>query len=142
VAVQYPQVFQRLKKSYEDWFADVSSSRPDNYAPPRIVIGTKHEPRSVLTRQDRRRGNSNGFWLLEAPEPAAYEVEVIFKEEYPTGQATITAGKARQQLDLAANKKRGHTTMMLMPAGKFKLSVDAVFNGKTQGPHQVILTVK
>ena len=139
VAIQYPQVFQRLKKSYEDWFADVSSSRPDNYAPPRIVIGTKHEPRSVLTRQDRRR---DGFWLLEAPEPAAYEGEVIFKEEYPAGQATITAGKTRQQLDLAANKKRGHTTMMMMPAGKFKLSIDAVFNGKTQGPHQVILKVQ
>jgi len=139
VAIQYPQVFQRLKKSYEDWFADVSSSRPDNYAPPRIVIGTKHEPRSVLTRQDRRR---DGFWLLEAPEPAAYEVEVIFKEEYPAGQATITAGKARQQVDLAANKKRGHTTMMMMPAGKFKLSINAVFNGKNQGPHQVILKVQ
>ena len=139
VAVQYPKVFQRLKKSYEDWFADVSSSRPDNYAPPRIVIGTKHEPRSVLTRQDRRR---DGFWLLEAPEPAAYEVEVIFKEEYPVGQATITAGKTRQQVDLAANKKRGHTTMMMMPAGKFKLSVNAVFNGKNQGPHQVILKVQ
>ena len=139
VAIQYPQVFQRLKKSYEDWFADVSSSRPDNYAPPRIVIGTKHEPRSVLTRQDRRR---DGFWLLEAPEPAAYEVEVIFKEEYPAGRATITAGKTRQQVDLAANKKRGHTTMMMMPAGKFKLSVNAVFNGKNQGPHQVILKVQ
>ena len=149
VAVQYPKVFQRLKKSYEDWFADVSSSRPDNYAPPRIVIGTKHEPRSVLTRQDWRHvtgrpwgRDSNGFWLLEAPEPAAYKVEVIFKEEYPAGQATITAGKTRQQLDLAANKKRGHTTMMMMPAGKFKLSVDAVFNGKIQGPHQVILKVQ
>ena len=149
VAVQYPKVFQRLKKSYEDWFADVSSSRPDNYAPPRIVIGTKHEPRSVLTRQDWRHvtgrpwgRDSNGFWLLEAPEPTAYEVEVIFKEEYPAGQATITAGKTRQQVDLVANKKRGHTTMMLMPAGKFKLSVDAVFNGKIQGPHQVILKVQ
>ncbi|MDC0065336.1 arylsulfatase [Verrucomicrobia bacterium] len=149
VAVQYPKVFQRLKKSYEDWFADVSSSRPDNYAPPRIVIGTKHEPRSVLTRQDWRHvtgrpwgRDSNGFWLLEAPEPAAYKVEVIFKEEYPAGQATITAGKTRQQLDLAAKKKRGHTTMMMIPAGKFKLSVDAVFNGKIQGPHQVILKVQ
>ena len=113
------------------------------------MIGTKHEPRSVLTRQDWRHvigrpwgRDSNGFWLLEAPEPTAYEVEVIFNEEYPAGQATITAGKTRQQVDLVANKKRGHTTMMMMPAGKFKLSVDAVFNGKIQGPHQVILKVQ
>jgi len=149
LAAQRPKVFQRLKKNYEDWFADVSSSRPDNYAPPRIVIGTKHEPRSVLTRQDWRHvtgrpwgRDSNGFWLLEAPEPGAYEVEVIFKETYPAGKATITAGKARQELDLVADKKRGHTTMMMLPAGKFKLSVEADFNGKIQGPHQVILTRK
>ena len=149
LAAQRPKVFQRLKKNYEDWFADVSSSRPDNYAPPRIVIGTKHEPRSVLTRQDWRHvtgrpwgRDSNGFWLLEAPEPGAYEVEVIFKETYPAGKATITAGKARQELDLVADKKRGHTTMMMLPAGKFKLSVKADFNGKIQGPHQVILIRK
>ena len=146
LAAQRPKVFQRLKKNYEDWFFDVSSSRPDNYTPPRIVIGTKHEPRSVLTRQDWRHvtgrpwgRDSNGFWLLEAPEPGAYEVEVIFKETYPAGKATITAGKARQELDLVADKKRGHTTMMMLPAGKFKLSVEADFNGKIQGPHQVIL---
>ena len=103
------------------------------------MIGTKHEPRAVLTRQDWRHvtgrpwgRDSNGFWLLEAPEPAAYKVEVIFKEEYPAGQAIITAGKARQQLDLAAKKKRGHTTMMMMPAGKFKLSVDAVSTVKSK----------
>ena len=52
-----------------------------------------------------------------------------FQETYPAGKATITAGKARQELDLVADKKRGHTTMM-MPAGKFKLSVEADFNGK------------
>ena len=149
LATHRPKVFQRLKKNYEDWFADVSSSREDNYAPPRIVIGTKHEPRSVLTRQDWRHvtgrpwgRDSNGFWLLEAPEPGAYEVEVVFKETYPAGNATITAGKARQVLDLVADKKRGHTTMMMLPAGKFKLSVEADFNGKIQGPHQVILIRK
>ena len=66
-------------------------------------------------------------------------MEVIFKETHPAGKATITAGKARQELDLVADKKRGHTTMMMLPAGKFKLSVEADFNGKIQGPHQVIL---
>ena len=32
--------------------------------------------------------------------------------------------------------------MMMLPAGKFKLSVEADFNGKIQGPHQVILIRK
>ncbi|MCR9118498.1 MAG: arylsulfatase, partial [bacterium] len=54
VAGKHPEVVQRLKKDYEAWFKDVSSTRPDNFAPPRMIIGTDHEPRSVLTRQDWR----------------------------------------------------------------------------------------
>ena len=142
-----PDVLKRLKQRYESWFADVSTSRPDNYAPPRIVIGTEHERVSVLTRQDWRHvtgtawaRDSNGFWLLEAPEPGAYEVELIFKDDHPAGKATITAGSVKTEVDVAANEPRGHFTRMQLPAGKLKLSVDVVFDGKTQGPHQVILT--
>ncbi|MDG1894942.1 MAG: arylsulfatase [Fuerstiella sp.] len=149
VAKKHPEVFQRLKTGYETWFQDVSSTRPNNYAPPRIVIGTKHELRSVLTRQDWRHiqgkpwaGNSNGFWLLEAPQTATYELEVAFSSDHPAGRATITAGPLTKQLDIAASELRGHTTDIKLPAGKLKLAVDVVFNGKTQGPHQVILTRK
>ncbi len=30
-----PEMVQKLSQSYQAWFADVSSTRPDNYAPPR-----------------------------------------------------------------------------------------------------------
>ncbi len=149
LAAKRTDVFKRLQKGYEDWFADVSSTRPDNYAPPRIVIGTAHEKRSVLTRQDWRHltgrpwaAGSNGFWLLEAPQPGEYEVELIFKQNHPAGRATITAGSAKAEVDIPASKARGHFTRMQLPAGKLKLSVDVVFEGKTQGPHQVILVRK
>ncbi len=149
LAATHPEVVNRLKKGYEDWFADVSSTRPDNYAPPRIVIGTEHEKSSVLTRQDWRHAtgviwarNSNGFWLVEALEPGVYEVELIFSEGHPSGSATITAGSATQRLDIAADKVRGHFTQMKLPAGKLKFTVAALLDGKTQGPHQVILTRK
>ena len=147
VSAKYPAVFKRLTKSYEAWFADVSSTRPDNYAPPRIVIGTEHERSSVLTRQDWRHlsgkpwgRDSNGFWLLEATEAGAYEVELIFKGDHPAGKATITAGSAKTQFDVLANKTRGHFTRINLPAGKLKFSVNIVLNGKSLGPHQVILT--
>ena len=149
VASDYPEVFQRLKTGYERWFDDVSSTRPDNYAPPRIVIGTKNEMRSVLTRQDWRHNqgqtwaaDSNGFWLLEAPEAGDYEVELIFASDHLDGKATITCGSLTAQLDVPAGQQRGHTTKVRLPEGKMKLAVDVVFDGKTQGPHQVILTRK
>jgi arylsulfatase/arylsulfatase A len=137
VSSEHPEVFKRLKQSYEDWFADVSSTRPDNYAPPRIVVGTVPEKRSVLTRQDLRR---DGFWLLEARAPGAYEVELIFNADHPAGKATVTAGSAKTQIDIAANKAGSHFTRMHLPSGKFKFSVNVVLDGKTRGPHQVILT--
>ena len=147
LSAQQTDVFNRLKQGYEDWFADVSSTRPNNYAPPRIVIGTRHEPVSVLTRQDWRHvagqpwgRDSNGFWLLEAWEPGSYDVEIIFNNDHPAGKATITAGKTKLQLDIASNQRRGHSTTMNLPSGKMKLSVDVVFEGKKRGPHQVILT--
>ncbi|QEG00384.1 Arylsulfatase precursor [Stieleria maiorica] len=147
VADQYPEVMRRLKQDYDAWFQDVSSTRPDNYAPPRIVIGTEHEMQSVLTRQDWRHtqgrpwaGNSNGVWLLEAPEAGEYQIELIFSGGHPGGKATITAGELTETLAIAAGNRRGHTTDLKLPAGKLTLAVDVVFEGKVQGPHQVILT--
>ena len=154
IAENYPDVVRRLKAGYENWFADVSSSRIDNYAPPRIVIGTPHEEQSVLTRQDwrhtageNRAPNSNGFWLLEAMEPGSYDVELIFAAAHPAGKATIsvtstTGTSLTVPLDVAADQQRGHSTTVNLPAGKMKLVVDVVFNDKTQGPHQVMLTRK
>ncbi|WP_182866536.1 arylsulfatase [Rhodopirellula sp. JC639] len=147
VADQHPEVVRRLKQDYDAWFQDVSSTRPDNYAPPRIVIGTEHELQSVLTRQDWRHtqgrpwaGNSNGVWLLEAPEAGEYKIELIFSGGHPAGKATISAGPMTETLAIAAGKRRGHTAEMKLPAGKLTLGVDVVFEGKVQGPHQVILT--
>jgi len=149
VAIQNPEVLRRLKAGYESWFADVSASRPDNYAPPRIVVGTPHEEQTVLTRQDWRHAagrnwaaDSNGFWLLEARKSGSFELEVIFAGDHPAGQATITADSVTTTLPIPAHQQRGHRVELKLPAGRMKLAVDVVFDGKTQGPHQVILTRK
>jgi arylsulfatase A-like enzyme len=146
---RHPDVVARLKTAYAAWFKDVSSTRPDNFAPPRIVIGTKHEMRSVLTRQDWRHtqgrpwaGNSNGVWLLEAPEAGDYEIELIFQGDHPAGTATITAGTLTRTLEISASQQRGQKTAIKLPAGRMTLAVNVVFGNKTQGPHQVILTRK
>jgi arylsulfatase A-like enzyme len=149
LASQHPDIVSRLKTAYAAWFKDVSSTRPDNFAPPRIVIGTKHEMSSVLTRQDWRHtqgqpwaGNSNGVWLLEAPEAGDYEIELIFQGDHPAGKATITAGTLTRNLEIPAGQQRGHTAAIKLPAGRMTLAVNVEFGNKPQGPHQVILTRK
>ena len=85
-----------------------------NPAPAHRDRRTKHEQRSVLTRQDWRHvtgrpwgRDSNGFWLLEAPESGAYEVEMIFKETHPAGKATITPVKPARSWILWPTKSVG-----------------------------------
>ncbi|QEG02411.1 Arylsulfatase precursor [Stieleria maiorica] len=148
VAAKYPEIARRLTQAYEDWFADVSMSRHDNFAPPRIVIGTEHEPETVLTRQDWRHvsgrpwgGASNGFWLLNASQAGEYEVEIILDSgDYPSGTATVTAGNAVGQCEIVAGKQRGHRTTLALPKGDISLSVELTLGEQTLGPHQVVLT--
>ncbi len=148
LAASRPKVFDRLKNGYEAWFDDVSSTRPNNYAPPRIVIGTENEKRTVLTRQDWRHESgapwgrdSNGFWLLEAPEAGKYKVQLYLKGRYPACIANIRAGAEKVSLKISSSDEAvENVAEMRLPKGKFKLSVDIEVDGKTKGPHQVILT--
>lgn len=148
LAVEKPEIVTRLRRAYDEWFDDVSSTRPDNYAPPRIVIGTKHETETVLTRQDWRHesgkpwaAGSNGFWLLEAPHAGEYQIELILaSDQYEGGTAIIHAGVLKKRVDVKAGQQRGHSTKIRLPDGKIKLSVDIETSGRIHGPHQVVLS--
>ncbi|EMI43230.1 arylsulfatase [Rhodopirellula sp. SWK7] len=145
---QHPEVVERLRLAYEDWIQDVSMTRQDNFAPPRIVIGTPHEVETVLTRQDWRHSQgapwgkgSNGYWLLESQEAAEFDVELIFAtEDHPKAVATVSAGELTQEVTVAAGERRGQMATMMLPAGQFRLAVEVEFSGAVEGPHQVILT--
>jgi hypothetical protein len=77
LASQRGEIVARLKTEYDRWFDDVSSTRPDNYEPPRIVIGSAREPVTVLTRQDWRRqgppGTNRGIWHVNFQESGAFD---------------------------------------------------------------------
>jgi arylsulfatase/arylsulfatase A len=81
-AADEPKVVEELKRRYEEWFADVSSTRPDNYAPGRIILGTKYETTTVLTRQDWRGAGWGplevGYWDVGVLRPAKFNVKLIF----------------------------------------------------------------
>ncbi|MCC9643242.1 arylsulfatase [Rhodopirellula sp. JC740] len=146
LAVEKPELVGRLKVAYEKWFEDVSSTRPDNYAPPRIVIGTDHEPESVLTRQDWRHEsgrpwsrNSTGFWLLQAPAQQKYEVELVLTDDqHSGGSAILHVDDEELMFHVRPNARRGHTVKTTLPSGPIRLSV-SVDKSIDAGVHQVIL---
>jgi arylsulfatase/arylsulfatase A len=99
LAAEKPEVVSELMTAYDRWFDDVSSTRPDNYEPPRIYIGTEYENPTVLTRQDWRHTkgtpwekNSNGFWLLFAPEAGIYDFTVHIRNHESDGTLVLDIG--------------------------------------------------
>lgn len=105
VADRFPDKTAELKKLYEQWFDDVSHTRVDNYAPPRIYIGAAEENPVTLTRQDWRHEqgqiwaeSSNGSWPVRIRSKGTYSFTVRFHSEHLPGLAKLqVAGNTWQK---------------------------------------------
>lgn len=136
LVTERPEVFQRLKADYETWFADVSNTRPNNYAPPRVIVGTKHENPTPLTRQDwlgkTWSPDSMGHWVVKVPNAVKADIEVILHPSMVTGNRATLALKVGDQLikrKSAAGSIRFKAVKL--PAGEVRL--EAI---RTEGDHQ------
>ena len=141
-----PEMAAGMSDAYEEWFEDVSSTRPDNYAPPRIVVGTDREPVTVLTRQDWRRitadqgwrPTSRGEWLLSAREDATFDVEVRLVAG-STGPLRLHLDDRTFEQDLAPEQRTAVVEQVAVAAGDFALSAAAGEGDDRRGAHQVVL---
>ena len=132
--------------AYLAWFEDVSSTRPDNYAPPRIVVGTDHEPVTVLTRQDWRRitedqgwrPTSRGRWLLSARESATFDVEVRLVAG-SAGPLLLDVGDRTFRQELRPEQSTAVFEGIAVAAGDFALGAAAGEGEERRGAHQVVL---
>lgn len=143
LAEQEPQVVQRLKEAYDRWFDDVSSTRPDNYAPPRIWIGTPHEEETVLTRQDWRGGtwarNSQGFWLLHVATAGTYTVQFEIYPESSAGTAELRIDGTTVRKEIASNTTTCTFDGVELSAGDARLDAALTHNGQEHGVYQVMV---
>lgn len=83
ISADQPEIVERLSAAYAAWFRDVSSTRKNNYACPRIVIGSEHERWTVLTRQDNRMDGPDDWgdtalthWEVEVAAPGNYSIRI------------------------------------------------------------------
>jgi arylsulfatase/arylsulfatase A len=138
-----PELVSRLKRDYRQWFESVSNTRPNNYAPPRIVVGTVHENPSVLTRQDWRDGGwgknaEPGHWLLRVDEAASYDVRVLFKRPPEADQQlTLEVGQQQRTRQVAAGVEAVLFRGVSLQAGPAKL--EATLEGEGRGAYQVVV---
>jgi len=97
----HPVIVSRMRRAYEEWLKDVSSTR--GYAPPRIALGTAHENPAILTRQDWRGPSADwsptglGYWEVDVARSAHYEITLRYdplpvscKVHFKLGNAAIS----------------------------------------------------
>ena len=139
-----PGVLNEMKAAYKKWFSDVSSTRPSNYDPPRIVVGSDAEPISVLTPQDWRVGDTEGWgkggrWLINVVRPGRFDAEIIWKD--PIGPATVTlhVGSQSKSVQIGPNLSRAKIDTMALTAGASAVRVEAINRAGQRDPYHVIL---
>jgi arylsulfatase/arylsulfatase A len=139
LATQRPEVVARLIAAYDRWFDDVSNTRPDNYAPPRIHVGSPHEPETVLTRNEWRGADWSsrtvGSWLIHILQGGDYRVVVQVEEG--AGDVTVEIGDVRRTLPSGGKSTVTYDPISLRPGD---CSVTAWADGPgRRGAYQVIL---
>jgi arylsulfatase/arylsulfatase A len=137
VAARHPDVVRRLKKAYDDWFNDVSSTRPDNYSPPRILLGTAHENPVVLTRQDWRGADwgpkANGHWEVRVAEEGEYDVTLRFQAPEDATLARVAVGNVAASQRVDARAKSVVLRGLKLPKGDARLTATVGEGAKATG---------
>lgn len=145
LAAARPEVVAELRAAYDAWFDDVSTTRRDNWAPPRIVVGAAEAPEQVLTRQDWRKlsgagwsKDSQGAWHLEVVDPGPYRLRIRFLPGSVVRRVELPGPDGRA----AARPVEPGAEAIVIPAlplavGPQELRIDLHTDRGVIGPYQV-----
>jgi len=137
MAAQHPEVVAKLKGEYEAWFKDVGSTRPDNYAPPAIVVGSPHETTTVLTRQDWRGAgwgpNDEGHWLIDVAATSPCDLKIIAAAADLPRKLMLRAGSLEATTTLPAKTTEHVFARQSLSSGKQKLEAWLETDGQRTG---------
>jgi len=145
VAAEHPDIVADLKRRYDAWFDDVGSTRPDNYAPLRIPLGTPHENPVVLTRQDWRgivpaQKKFNGHWLVNVTEAGNYDVTLRFKPMQKPATARFELGGVKVEQPIREGDETVLFKNISLPAGPGQLEAYLDANNQKIGAMFVEVT--
>jgi arylsulfatase A-like enzyme len=123
--VKEPELAARMKAAYEKWFADVSSTR--GYPPPQIIVGTKHENPTTLTRQDWRgpqagwQDQALGDWQIEVAATGPYDITLRLPAADRARKTRLRVGELEKTEMLPAGAERVTYSDVQLPKGVMKV---------------------
>ncbi len=141
---QHPQITNDLKAQYVAWFKDVGSTRPNNYDPPRIVVGNDKETVTYLTQQDWRRlagrgWGTQGEWWLRFEGTRSFRVRVLAKSKIHAGPVHLEIGKEKFTVDNPALADEVVFKKITIGPGDKNLKVVFTASDKPTIPYHVFL---
>ncbi|MDB4624506.1 arylsulfatase [Rubripirellula sp.] len=140
-----PEKLEAMLKAYDAWFDDVSTTRTDNYAPPRMVIGSDNELVSALTLQDWRVSDSEGWgvsgvWLVNVERPAKFDAELVYSQPVGPMELSLSIGSVTRKATLKEGQTRLVISGISVPQGDAEVQVRSSVNGRKGDPYHVILS--
>ena len=146
LAEKEPAILARLKKEYDAWFDDVSSTRPDNYAPPVIQVGTPHERVTTFTRQDWLAEtwgeNVPGHWMGDFRTSGNYSATVHLYPRPDSGTLTLRVCGVEQAAMVAAGARSVEFETLNLPEGEHKIEAFVDYGESTVHANQIDFVLK
>lgn len=150
LAPEDPARVAALRADYRRWFDDVSGTRPDNYAPPRIRPGTPAETSTTLTRNDWRVDRAewgsgwgrNGYWPLHFDAETELEVTLVFREPVEAERVSVHLGNEVLELRFQAPGDHIPLGPVAFPGGDIDLWVEVHGEAEILAPYQVVLETR
>jgi arylsulfatase/arylsulfatase A len=148
LAAEQPEVVAQLRAMYDRWFEDVGASDPQNYEPPRILLGAPEAPSVWLTRQDwRRRSDDHGWnrdsmgvWEVGVLRRGPYRVRVRYPEGVNVERVTLAIGDERWSAASSYDAPEYTFEEIELPAIDGSFQVELSTQGKVIGAYQVQIT--
>lgn len=133
----------RLRKEYEDWFADVGSA---GYAPPRIWIGSEVENPVILTRQDWRGPKAAwdatglGHYEVDVRRKGRYRVTLRFPQTKEDAKAVFDSGFTQMGEAVRAGSVSCSFEVSINQAGPARFEGRLEAAGRIWGAHYIEIT--
>ena len=141
LAADMPDVVERLKAGYDDWFDDVSSGR--GFEAIRFTIGSDEQERVILTRQDWRMETPDGWgrdekvlgkWEVEVASEGPYDVSVTFANPArAAATATIAFQGTEESMAVSAGAESVRFEAVTLATGEGSFEAKLVEGSETQG---------
>jgi len=143
LAAAHPEIVARLEAAYDAWFDDVSQTRPDNYAPPRIVVDPAVVGPTTLTWQDWRgddwEDGGYGTWLLEIRAPGPHAARLRWRNPPDASRVVVQVNDRELAYALPPGASDWQLVDVPLPAGAVRLAAYAVGPAGPQGAYQAVI---